>query len=204
MIHIILLSFLIPVAYLCGSLCSAIIVSRLFNLPDPRVEGSANPGATNVLRLAGKKYAFIVLVGDMLKGLLPMLLAHLLHANTALLGFTALAAVLGHIYPMFFKFEGGKGVATALGAFIGFHFIMGMVALFTWILIANIFRYSSLASLFTLILLPFYSLFAAQNFHAFLPMAFITLVVTYQHRENIARLINGEEPKIKGIFRRVK
>lgn len=204
MIHLLLIIILIILSYLSGSLCSAIIICKLFNLPDPRMEGSKNPGATNVLRIAGKKYAAMVLIGDMLKGLIPMLIAHLLGANTLTLGIVALAAVLGHIYPIFFNFQGGKGVATALGAFLGFHFIMGIIAIATWILVANFSRYSSLASLITMVLMPFYSLFAAGNYHAFLPFFIITIFVIYQHRVNISRLINGEEPKIQGVFRKVK
>lgn len=184
------------IAYLIGSLSTAIIVSRLFNLPDPRANGSKNPGTTNVLRLAGKKYAAIVLLGDMLKGLLPLLLAHFLGSSPALLGFTCLAAVMGHIYPVFFDFKGGKGVATALGAFLGFHFMMGVVILATWLLIANFSRYSSLASIIAITFAPFYSLLVVGNLSAFLPLITITIFVLYQHRDNISRLINGEEPKI--------
>ena len=185
------------VAYLVGSLSTAIIISRLFNLPDPRANGSKNPGATNMLRLAGKKYAAIVLIGDMLKGLLPLLLAHLLDSSPALLGFTCLAAVFGHMYPVFFDFKGGKGVATALGAFLGFHFVMGAVVIATWLLIANFSRYASLASIIAITFAPFYSLFVVGNLSAFLPLISITIFVLYQHRDNISRLINGDEPKIK-------
>ena len=186
----------ITVAYLIGSLSSAVIVSRLFNLPDPRTKGSKNPGATNVLRLAGKKYAAIVLIADMLKGLLPVLLASWLGAGPATLGLTCFAAVMGHIYPIFFGFKGGKGVATALGAFFGFHFMMGTVILATWLMIANFSRYSSLASIIAITFAPFYSLFVVGNLSAFLPLLCITIFVLYQHRDNISRLIIGEEPKI--------
>lgn len=186
----------ITIAYLVGSLCSAVIVSRIFNLPDPRAKGSKNPGATNVLRLSGKKYAFIVLVADMLKGLLPVLLAHALHSNSSMLGYTCFAAVFGHMYPVFFGFKGGKGVATAIGAFLGFHFIMGSVIIATWLLIANLSRYSSLASIIAIVFAPFYSLFAVGNLNAFFPLALITIFVLYQHRNNITRLIDGTEPKI--------
>jgi glycerol-3-phosphate acyltransferase PlsY len=180
------LVFLIDIAaaYLIGSVSSAIIVSRLFNLPDPRTEGSKNPGATNVLRLSGKKYAVVVLIADMLKGLLPLLLAHALHSTPVLLGCTCLAAVLGHIYPVFFEFKGGKGVATAIGAFLGFHPTMGIVIIALWILIANISRYSSLASITAVVFAPFYSLFVVGDLSAFVPLALITAVVLYQHRNN--------------------
>ena len=186
----------IVVAYLVGSLCSAVIVSRSFGLPDPRINGSKNPGATNVLRLSGKKYAAIVLVADMLKGLLPVLFAHALHSSSSMLGYTCFAAVIGHMYPVFFQFKGGKGVATALGAFLGFHFIMGAVIITTWLLIANISRYSSLASIIAIVFAPFYSLFAVGNLSAFFPLSLITIFVLYQHRDNISRLIDGTESKI--------
>ena len=188
--------FNVVVAYLVGSICSAVIVSRLFDLPDPRTEGSKNPGATNVLRLAGKQYAVLVLLADMLKGLLPVLLAHLLDAGPITLGFTCFAAVLGHMYPVFFGFQGGKGVATAMGALLGFHFILGVIVIATWLLIANFFRYSSLASILSMILAPFYSLFAVGNISAFPPLMCIALFIVYQHRDNINRLMDGTESKI--------
>ena len=188
--------FNVVVAYLVGSICSAVIVCRLFDLPDPRTSGSRNPGATNVLRLSGKKYALIVLLGDMLKGLLPVLLGKMLGAGPVMLGFVCLAAVLGHIYPIFFGFKGGKGVATAIGAFLGLHFILGVVVIATWLLVANFSRYSSLASIIAIILAPFYSLFAVRGLDPFIPIFFITLIILYQHRENITRLMDGKEGKI--------
>lgn len=192
-----LYSFVIIVGYLLGSVCSAVIVSRLFSLPDPRIEGSKNPGATNVLRLAGKKYAAIVLIGDMLKGLIPVLLAKILISSPTAIGFTALAAVIGHMYPVFFRFHGGKGVATAIGALLGLHLILGVMVIAAWLLVANFTRYSSLASIISLILAPLFALFTTGNFDLFPPLFFITLFVIYQHRNNITRLIDGEEPKIK-------
>ncbi|CDZ76726.1 G3P acyltransferase [Legionella massiliensis] len=192
-----LYTFVIVVGYLFGSVCSAVIVSQLFSLPDPRTEGSKNPGATNVLRLAGKKYAAIVLLGDMLKGLLPVLLAKILGADHVAICFTALAAVIGHMYPVFFRFHGGKGVATALGALLGVNFILGVMVIATWLLVANFTRYSSLASIVSIILAPIYAMLAIGHLEIFPPLFFITLLVIYQHRNNITRLIDGEEPKIK-------
>jgi len=183
-------------AYLIGSICSAVIVCRACNLPNPQTEGSKNPGATNVLRLAGKKYAAIVLVVDMLKGFLPVFLADLLGANPTVMGYTCLAAVLGHIYPVFFNFTGGKGVATALGAFFGFQIAMGSVIVGTWLCIAYLSGYSSLASIVAIIFAPFYSVFVVRSLSAFVPLMLIALVVLYQHRENISRLMAGEEPQI--------
>lgn len=188
--------FNIVVGYLIGSICSAVIVCRLFDLPDPRTKGSKNPGATNVLRLAGKQYAAIVLLADIFKGLLPVLLAESLSAGPATLGFTCLAAVLGHMYPLFFGFKGGKGVATAVGALLGLNFILGVMVIVTWSLVANFSRYSSVASIVSMILAPFYSLYALGNISAFLPLSIITLFILYKHRDNITRLEDGKESKI--------
>ena len=189
--------FVIVVGYLAGSVCSAVIVSRIFSLPDPRVAGSQNPGATNVLRLAGKKYAVMVLLADMLKGLLPVLFAKALGAGPIAVSLTCLAAVMGHMYPIFFGFNGGKGVATALGALLGLHFILGVLVIATWLLVANFTRYSSLASIISMVLAPLYSLFTIGRLDTFPPLFFIALFILYKHRENITRLIDGEEPKIR-------
>lgn len=186
----------IAVAYLVGSFCSAIIVCRLFNLPNPCTHGSNNPGATNVLRLAGKKYAIIVLIVDMLKGLLPVLLAKNLGAGPSALGFVCLAAVLGHMYPLFFKFKGGKGVATTLGALFGFKLSMGTVIVATWLMVAYLSGFSSLASLIAIIFAPFYSVMLLHGLSAFFPLMLITVLVVYQHLNNIYRLMDGTEPQI--------
>lgn len=196
MIQIVISIFLLCFAYLLGSICSAVLVSRLFDLPDPRTEGSKNPGATNVLRLAGKKYAAMVLFVDLLKGLLPVLVAKYFDVSLLLLSWTCFAAVLGHIYPIYFHFKGGKGVATTLGVMFGLHFILGAAAIGTWLMIASFTRYSSLASIITVILAPLYVLAMTHHFEVFPALFFITLLVLYQHRENINRLIEGKENKI--------
>ncbi len=187
---------IVVVAYLIGSINAALIVSRLFDLPDPRVNGSQNPGATNVLRLAGKNYAAYVLIADMLKGLLPVLLAKMLGAGPIIIAFTCLAAVIGHIYPIFFGFKGGKGVATAIGALLGFHLILGVIVIVTWLLVANFTRYSSLASIISMLCTPFFSLYAVGSVNAFLPLMFMAMIVIYEHRYNITRLMDGKEAKI--------
>ena len=184
------------IGYLVGSVCSAVIVCRLFGYPDPRTAGSKNPGATNVLRLAGKECAIIVLVADMLKGLLPVLLANVLGAHTITLGFVALACVLGHMFPVFFKFEGGKGVATALGAMLGLNWLLGAMVIGTWLIVARLTRYSSLASILTMVAAPFYSVVVIRNANAFIPLMLITLFVLYKHHDNIVRLMDKKEPKI--------
>lgn len=187
---------LIPLAYLMGSVSTAIIVSRIFGLPDPRKQGSKNPGATNVLRLGGKKAAVITLLGDALKGLIPVLLAKFLAVEADLLAAVGLAAFLGHLYPIFFGFKGGKGVATALGVLTGFSPWVGLAVLSTWLLMAFLFRYSSLAALVAAALSPLYLWFIAHSevlAGAGLAMA---LLLISRHRANIVRLIKGDESRI--------
>lgn len=192
---IFLLIFLV-LSYFAGSVCSAVIVSNLFKLPDPRVEGSKNPGATNVLRLAGKEYAVMVLLADMLKGFLPVVLGRILGFGDFAQGLICLAAVIGHLYPYFFDFKGGKGVATALGALFGINFVLGLVVTILWIVIAAISRYSSLASIVALLIAPLLSLKYHPSFSAFLPLLAMSLVVIYRHQANFVRLKNGTESKI--------
>jgi glycerol-3-phosphate acyltransferase PlsY len=196
MLSILLFIFCVVIGYLSGSVCSAVVVSRVFSLPDPRATGSQNPGATNVLRLAGKKYAVIVLLADILKGLLPVVLAKALGAGPATTGFTCFAAVMGHMYPLFFNFQGGKGVATAIGALLGLDFILGVIVIATWLLAANFSRYSSLASITSIVFAPVYAIFTLRGVEALPPLLFIAMFVLYKHRDNITRLIDGEEPKI--------
>jgi glycerol-3-phosphate acyltransferase PlsY len=196
-----MLAILIPIvlfiiAYLSGSVCSAVLVCRFFDLPDPRTEGSQNPGATNVLRLAGKKYAMMVLFVDMLKGYLPLLLAQCFDVSLLTLSFTCFAAVIGHMYPVFFEFKGGKGVATTLGAMFGLHFMLGVFFLGTWMIVAYVTRYSSLASLVSVVLAPIYVVAMTHNFDAFPALFFIAVFVLYKHNENISRLIEGRENKM--------
>lgn len=187
---------LVPLAYLMGSLSTAVLVCRLFGLPDPRVEGSKNPGATNVLRLGGKQAAAITLAGDALKGLLPVLLAQALDAPPPMLAAVGLGAFLGHLYPVFFGFKGGKGVATALGVLSGLSGWLGLAVLATWITMAFLFRYSSLAALTAASLSPLYAWFLLHSpviTGATLAMA---LLLVSRHRANIERLLRGEESRI--------
>ncbi len=133
----------------------------------------------------------------MLKGLLPVVLAKALGAGPATISFTCFAAVMGHMYPVFFDFQGGKGVATALGALLGFHFILGVMVIATWLLIANFSRYSSLASIASIALAPVYAIMTISGMETLPPLLFIAMFVLYKHRDNITRLIDGEEPKIR-------
>ncbi|MDP3705365.1 MAG: glycerol-3-phosphate 1-O-acyltransferase PlsY [Legionellaceae bacterium] len=196
MFAILLFFIAIGLAYLAGSLCSAVIVCNLCKLPDPRLEGSKNPGATNVLRISGKKYAVIVLLGDMLKGFIPVLIAKFFGAGPTFLGYMCLAAVLGHIYPKFFDFKGGKGVATALGALFGLYWVLGVIACVIWLLVAVVTRYSSLASIVTWSIIPILTPFYPESSGAFLPILVMSFFVLYQHRDNFIRLQKKEESKI--------
>ena len=187
---------LIAFAYLLGSISSAIIVCRILGLPDPRGEGSGNPGATNVLRIGGKKAAAITLVGDMLKGLIPVLLAKLLGAGIAVQAVVAVAAFLGHLYPIFFGFRGGKGVATALGVLLGLHWPVGLLTIATWLVIAKVFKISSLAALLSLLLAPVYIWWLVPEPSLIIAMLVILILLFWRHRSNIQNLLKGTEGRI--------
>lgn len=186
----------VVLGYLAGSVSTAIIVCRAMGLPDPRSEGSRNPGATNVLRFGGKKAAAITLAGDFLKGLLPVLLARLAGLEETGLALTALAAFLGHLYPVFFGFEGGKGVATAFGAILGLSYPVALAALATWLFMAFVVRISSLSALTAAALAPVFAWWFG------LPGAYLAAVLLmvglliWRHRSNIRHLLAGTEDKI--------
>lgn len=149
-----------------------------------------------MLRLSGKKYAVIVLLFDILKGLVPLLIAQSVEASLIIKSFTCLAAVLGHIYPLYFHFKGGKGVATAIGALLGLHFMLGISIVITWIIVVKLTKYSSLASIVALLLAPFLSILMLQSVDPFTPLLMITLLIVYKHRANLTRLIDGTESKV--------
>ncbi|BCR23085.1 glycerol-3-phosphate 1-O-acyltransferase PlsY [Aquipseudomonas alcaligenes] len=178
-------------AYLLGSLSFAILLSRLSGGPDPRASGSGNPGATNMLRVAGKKLAVLTLLGDLLKGLLPVLVAYLLGLGVQQQAWIGLAAVIGHLYPVYFRFQGGKGVATAAGMLLGLYPPAALLALASWALTFYLTRTSSLASLITTPLtLP---LLAWQQPAALLPMCVLTGLIVWRHRGNLRDLMAGRE-----------
>jgi glycerol-3-phosphate acyltransferase PlsY len=183
-------------AYLLGSVSSAILVCRLMGLPDPRGEGSGNPGATNVLRIGGKKAAAITLLGDSLKGLLPMLVAHWLVVSPLVLALTGLAAFLGHLYPVFFGFRGGKGVATALGMQIGLYWPIGLSIAAIWLFVAKVLRISSLAALVSQGLAPAIVWWFWPAPELIVMQTLITLLLFWRHRSNIRKLLSGEEARI--------
>lgn len=183
-------------AYLLGSVSSAIVVCRLMRLPDPRTQGSRNPGATNVLRIGGKKAAAITLVGDSLKGLLPMLAGHLLGVGPAVLAGIGLAAFLGHLYPVFFGFQGGKGVATALGVQFGLYWPVGLSVAALWLLAAKVLRISSLSALVSMAVAPLIVWLFWPEPALVLAQALISLLLFWRHRSNIRKLIDGTEGRI--------
>ncbi|WP_321326256.1 glycerol-3-phosphate 1-O-acyltransferase PlsY [Thiomicrorhabdus sp.] len=190
----------IVVAYLLGSISTAIIVCKLMGLPNPREGGSGNPGATNVLRIGGekgKKAAAITLVGDMLKGLLPVLIAHWLELSTLMIVLVGFAAFIGHLYPVFFQFKGGKGVATMLGVMFGLSLPIGLAVAATWLFVAKVLKISSLSALIATILAPIYIWLLSGNIEWVWVTSVMTLILFWRHRGNIQRLLNGEESLIK-------
>jgi glycerol-3-phosphate acyltransferase PlsY len=187
---------LIPFAYLLGSVSSAVIVSRALGLPDPRREGSKNPGATNVLRLGGKPAAILTLLGDASKGLIPLLIAKSMAVSPPLMAAVGFSAFVGHLYPVFFQFKGGKGVATALGVLLGFAWPVGVMALLTWIGVAALFRFSSLSALAAAVLAPVYVWFWLGSAELVVATMFMSTLLIYRHKGNIERLLKGEEARL--------
>ena len=187
-------------AYLLGSLSAAILFCRLFGLPDPRSEGSRNPGATNVLRIGGKWPALVVLIFDMLKGMLPVWAGYYLGLTHFELGMVALAACLGHIFPVFFNFKGGKGVATAFGAITPIAWGVAGSMLGTWLLVFLVSGYSSLSAVVTALLVPFYVWWFKPEFT--FPVALVCCLLIYRHHVNIQRLWRGEEDKVLYKFKK--
>jgi len=195
---------LIPLAYLIGSISFAVVVSKCMRLPDPHSYGSGNPGATNVLRTGNKRAAVLTLLGDALKGFIAVVLARMILGQDALtsslnswiLCGVVVAVFLGHLFPIFHGFKGGKGVATACGILFGINWILGLATLATWIIVAKFMRYSSLAALAAAVFAPIYFVFLF-GFH---PMGIALLVVCalliWRHRSNIRNLMNGTESRI--------
>jgi glycerol-3-phosphate acyltransferase PlsY len=190
----------IVLAYLVGSLSFAVLLSRAFGLADPRSYGSKNPGATNVLRSGHRAAAILTLAFDALKGYVPVWLALLFaprfgYGETTI-AFAGLAAFLGHLWPVFFKFEGGKGVATAAGVLLAFNPWLGLATLLTWGIIAVFFRYSSLASIVSAVFAPFYQLLIWEPSPLALAIAVMSLLLVWRHSGNIRKLLAGTESKL--------
>lgn len=186
---------LIAFAYLFASISGAIIISKLFKLPSPTEHGSKNPGATNVLRLAGKKYAAIVLLFDVAKGVVPVLLASLLTGSHSLAAFCGLMAVIGHMFPLYYRFSGGKGIATAIGCYFAIHTWLGLSAIVIWLIIYRLFTYSSLSSIIMVITTPVVALILYPNEHITLSLVIMAVLALIKHKDNLHRLKSGQEPK---------
>ncbi len=189
-------SALVAAAYTLGSIASAVLICRLFGLSDPRVGGSGNPGATNVLRLHGKKAAILTLAGDVLKGVIPVLIAKVLTDSELIIALCGLAAFFGHLFPIFFKFKGGKGVATLIGVLFATHWLLGLAYVSTWLFSALLFRYSSLSALIAALLTPVYSWFVLHNTSFIVCHIIMVIALIWRHHSNIQSLISGTESKI--------
>jgi len=189
---------IIVFAYLVGSISTGIITSRFFNLPDPRTMGSKNPGATNVMRTGNKKAAIFTLIGDLLKATFVLLIASNLGFDGYSIIFVSLAVLIGHIFPIYYKFRGGKGVATAVGILITLNFKLALIVVCIWILVFLIFRYSSLAAIVASISAPLIGIFILndQSLNNF-TYVMVTSIILMTHQKNIKNLISGKELKFK-------
>ena len=189
---------IIVFAYLVGSISTGIIISRFFNLPDPRTMGSKNPGATNVMRTGNKKAAIFTLLGDLLKATFVLLIASNLGFDGYSIIFVSLAVLIGHIFPIYYKFRGGKGVATAVGILITLNFKLALIVVCIWIFVFLIFRYSSLAAIVASISAPLIGIFILndQSLNNF-TYVMVTSIILMTHQKNIKNLISGKELKFK-------
>jgi len=189
-------ALLILLAYLIGSLPFAVIISRLYGLEDPRSHGSGNPGATNVLRTGSKSAALLTLLGDAAKGWLAVWLARHFSGESATIAAAGLAAFIGHIFPVFLKFRGGKGVATALGVLLGFHPVLALTALGTWVVVAGATRYSSLAAMAAAVEAPFAAWMFSEQRELTIAAGLMSVLLVWRHRANLVRLLAGTESQI--------
>lgn len=196
-LQIIIYPIIVVLAYLIGSLSAAIITCKIINLPDPRTTGSNNPGATNVLRIGGKKAAIFTLIGDLLKGLIPVVIVKLIFPNESLLiALTALAAFLGHLFPIFFQFKGGKGVATALGCIIGLNLWVALCAFGVWLAIFLPTKISSLSALTAAVVAPIFLWLFDASASVVIAIIIMDILLIIRHKENIQRILKGEEKKM--------
>ena len=184
---------MIAVAYLFGSLSSAVVISRLFGLPDPRTAGSKNPGATNVYRLGGRVPALLVLVMDILKGTIPVYGSYFLGIEPITLGLIAICACLGHIFPLYFGFQGGKAVATAFGAMLPIGLDLAGLLILSWVIVVFLTGYSSLGALIAVSLAPLFTFLIKPLYTV--PVAMLSLLIIVRHKDNITRLLAGNESK---------
>jgi glycerol-3-phosphate acyltransferase PlsY len=183
-------------AYLIGSISTAIITCKIMGLDDPRTIGSHNPGATNVLRHGSKKAAIITLTGDMLKGLIPVLIVTQFQADPLSIALVGLAAFLGHLFPVYYGFKGGKGVATYYGVVFGINWLVGIIAVGIWLIIAALMRISSLSALVSISATPFVLWYFSQSIELASIVALMSILVIWRHQSNIRSLLKGKEEKI--------
>tara|TARA_B100000767_G_scaffold208482_1_gene195427 strand:+ start:1273 stop:1860 length:588 start_codon:yes stop_codon:yes gene_type:complete len=188
---------LISIAYLIGSLSFGIIISKTLNLSDPRTIGSKNPGATNVMRTGSKLAAILTLFGDILKATIVVTVAIFFNLNDLELMQVTLAVLIGHTYPIYYNFKGGKGVATALGILLASNWILAICVVFIWLVIFSIWRYSSLAAITAALSVPIISYFINDTSYIFLTNILISALIIFNHHSNIKNLINGIEPSFK-------
>ena len=196
--------FLIALAYLIGSISFAVVVSKCMHLPDPYSYGSGNPGATNVLRTGNKRAAVLTLLGDAFKGFIAVVMARMILGeeslsssfNSWILCGVVIAVFLGHVFPIFHRFKGGKGVATACGILFGIHWILGLATLATWIIVAKFMRYSSLAAIAAAVFGPIYFVFLFGFHPMTIALVMVCGLLVWRHRSNIRNLINGTESRI--------
>jgi len=187
---------LIIISYIIGSVNSSIVFSKIYKLPDPREYGSKNPGATNILRSGNKILALAIVIFDILKGFLPVVIAYYFIKEDLYVQIVGVIAVIGHIYPIFYKFKGGKGVATSFGAILAFDFILGLICLMTWLITSFLFRYSALSAIVSFTFLPIYTWLSYENYTITSIYLILAIVVIYKHKTNIKNLLNNEETKI--------
>ncbi len=187
---------LILLAYFFGSLNSSIIFSKILKLEDPREYGSKNPGATNILRSGNKTLALVTLIFDMFKGFLPVFVAFFFIEDQIYIQIIGLCSILGHIFPIYYKFKGGKGVATSFGVILAFDIILGFICLLTWLITAFLFRYSALSAIVSFALLPIYTWFSYEKIIATSLFLILAIIVIYMHKTNIKNLLNNKETKI--------
>ncbi|MDC0423576.1 glycerol-3-phosphate 1-O-acyltransferase PlsY [Methylophilaceae bacterium] len=185
---------LVLMAYFFGSLSFGIITSYFFNIADPRTTGSKNPGATNVMRAGNKLAALLTLLGDMLKATLVIAIANYINVSEANLVIISIAVLLGHIFPIYYQFKGGKGVATAFGILLGFNWLLALTVFFVWLCVFLIWRYSSLAAVVAILSAPVVSYFLEFSIETLWLTIIIAILVIYRHKVNIKNLLNGTEP----------
>ena len=190
---IVYITLLVIFAYLLGSISTAIVTCKLMGLPDPRTEGSENPGATNVHKIGGKKAAVITLFGDLLKGLIPVLIGRFFGADELTLSLIALAAFIGHLYPVFFGFKGGKGVATAFGVILGISLPVAVAMLIVWLSVYYLFKISSLGALSTALVTPLFFYYIDGSVIYTVMSGLLSAMLILRHKSNIEKLINGME-----------